>query len=252
MADEDETHAAIRDQALENVEDLRLHGDIERRGRLVRDQHIRLADQHHRDHHALAHAARNLVRVEIIDATGLADLHSLQHGDRPLAGLCGADPRVDTIGFRDLLADGHNRVQRELWILHHHRDVLAAQGPPLGPAHLAHVLAAIGQSIRQHLARPGYEIEDRAAGHRLAGTGFADDCKFLAAEREGQPAYGLDDPRRRMEADAEVLDLDQRAFGCRVHAHQWASSTSRSPSPSRLKPSATRQIAMPGKAATHH
>ena len=46
-----------------SADDLRLHRDVERGGRLVRDDQPRLAGQRERDHHALAHAARELVRV---------------------------------------------------------------------------------------------------------------------------------------------------------------------------------------------
>jgi hypothetical protein len=44
-------------------QDLRLDGHVERGGRLVGDQQRRVAGQRHGDHHALAHAARQLVRV---------------------------------------------------------------------------------------------------------------------------------------------------------------------------------------------
>ena len=47
----------------EQVHDLRLHRHVERRGRLVGDQHLRVQRQRHRDHDALAHAAGELVRV---------------------------------------------------------------------------------------------------------------------------------------------------------------------------------------------
>src|SRR3546814_17068634 len=44
---------------------LRLNGDIERGGRLVRQQQLRPAGQRHGDHHPLAHAAGELVRVVV-------------------------------------------------------------------------------------------------------------------------------------------------------------------------------------------
>jgi hypothetical protein len=75
VADEDQAHAALGDEIVEDLEDLELDGDVERRGRLVGDQDVGLGDQHHRDHHALAHAARDLVRIELVDAPRLADLH---------------------------------------------------------------------------------------------------------------------------------------------------------------------------------
>ena len=45
------------------LQDLRLRGDVERGGRLVGDQQRRLEHQRHRDHDALALAARELVRI---------------------------------------------------------------------------------------------------------------------------------------------------------------------------------------------
>ena len=47
----------------EQLEDLRLDGDIERRRRLVGDDQSRVRHERHRDHGSLAHAARELVRI---------------------------------------------------------------------------------------------------------------------------------------------------------------------------------------------
>ncbi len=51
--------------SLDEAEDLRLRRHVERGGRLVGDQERRVVDERHRDHHALAHAARELVRVVV-------------------------------------------------------------------------------------------------------------------------------------------------------------------------------------------
>ena len=53
----------LGDEGAQQVEDLRLDRDVERRRRLVGDQQLRLAGERHRDHRALAHAARELVRI---------------------------------------------------------------------------------------------------------------------------------------------------------------------------------------------
>ena len=58
---------------VEQVEDLRLHRDVERGGRLVGEQQLRAARERDRDHHALAHAAGELVRVLAQAALGLGD-----------------------------------------------------------------------------------------------------------------------------------------------------------------------------------
>ena len=52
-------------QRAHQLEDLRLDGDVERGGGLVGDQEPRVAGERHRDHHALAHAARELVRIVV-------------------------------------------------------------------------------------------------------------------------------------------------------------------------------------------
>ena len=49
--------------SFKQLEDLRLHGDVERGGRLVGDQQVGLIGERHRDHHALALAAGELVRI---------------------------------------------------------------------------------------------------------------------------------------------------------------------------------------------
>ena len=50
-------------QPLDQLEDLRLHGHVERGRGLVGDQQLRVVGQRHGDHRALAHAAGELVRV---------------------------------------------------------------------------------------------------------------------------------------------------------------------------------------------
>ena len=54
-----------RAQAVDEVEDLRLHGDVERGRRLVGDEQLRIAGERHGDHHALALAAGELVRIAV-------------------------------------------------------------------------------------------------------------------------------------------------------------------------------------------
>ena len=67
VRDQDHGGPALRLQLADQVEDLRLRRDVERRRRLVGDEKRGLVDERHRDHHALAHAARELVRV-VVDA----------------------------------------------------------------------------------------------------------------------------------------------------------------------------------------
>ena len=67
VRDQDHGRVEVVVQAVDQLEDLRLDRHVERRRRLVGDQDVRVARERHRDHRALAHAARELVRV-VVDA----------------------------------------------------------------------------------------------------------------------------------------------------------------------------------------
>jgi hypothetical protein len=68
----------------EQLSDLGLDRGIERRRRLVRDQQIRLDQQGHGDHDALAHAAAELVGIVSKSPLRIGDADLAQHVGRPL------------------------------------------------------------------------------------------------------------------------------------------------------------------------
>ncbi len=104
-----------------------LHRDVERRCRLVGDQQFGPGDQHHGDHDALAHAAGDLVRIEVADALGIADLHRLQHFQRPLARLAPRRRRSCVRSASTICRPmRHHRVERKFRVLQDHGDALAA------------------------------------------------------------------------------------------------------------------------------
>ena len=63
VGDEKHGHPETRLDVLEQFQDLRLHGDVERRRRFVGNEQIGLIRQCHRDHHPLTLAAGELVRI---------------------------------------------------------------------------------------------------------------------------------------------------------------------------------------------
>ena len=65
VGDEQHRHAEARFHFGEELQDLRLHGDVERRRRLVGDEQVGLVGERHRDHDALALPARELVRIGV-------------------------------------------------------------------------------------------------------------------------------------------------------------------------------------------
>ena len=85
VGDQHDRSALVVAQFSQQVEDLRLHGDVERGGRLVGDQDFGLAGERHRDHHALAHAAGELVRIFVdapVRAPGMRTARSISIGAR--------------------------------------------------------------------------------------------------------------------------------------------------------------------------
>ena len=71
----------------EQLEDLGLDGHVERGGRLVGDQDVGVAGERHGDHHPLALAAGELVRVAVDAALRLGDADEAQQLEDARAGL---------------------------------------------------------------------------------------------------------------------------------------------------------------------
>ncbi len=78
VGDEQHGHAEPRLHLGEQLQDLRLHGDVEGRGRLVGDEQVRLVGERHGDHDALALPARELVRISAEAALRLADADEIE------------------------------------------------------------------------------------------------------------------------------------------------------------------------------
>src|SRR6185437_10544635 len=91
--------------------------------------------------------------------------------------------------------------------------------------------------------RLGQKAQERHEADALPTARLADDAQHLAlAERERETVDGVDGAVVRLEADREVLHLQQR----RAHRVVLGSRMSRSPSPSRLNDSEQKKMARPG------
>ena len=82
----------LRLHALQHLEHLRLDRHVERRRRLVRDQERRRVRDRHRDHRALAHAARELVRIVVVPRVRVRDADEPQQLDHARPSPCRSAP----------------------------------------------------------------------------------------------------------------------------------------------------------------
>ena len=198
-------------EVAQQFQNLRLHGDVERGGRLVGDQELRPADQRRRDHHALAHAAGELVRIVVDAPLRRGDADAAQHLDGPRPRLLLADVGVDAQRLGDLVADGKHRIERAHRLLKDHRDAAAADR-----AHRAGAARGEIDAVEHDRAVEAGEIvrqqpQDRKAGDGLAAAAFADDADaFARRDVEIDLARRLPDALRGLEADAEPAHRHQR------------------------------------------
>ena len=173
VRDEDVGQAEVALQVLEQVQDLRLHGDVERRDRLVADDQLRVDRERAGDADALALAAGELVREAVVVLrVETDDLEQLLHA--PLDLGVGADA-VHLERLADDEADALARVQRSVRILedHHH---LAAHRAHLGARELGDVAALEDDPPGGRLQ----QLHDAAGQRGLPAAGLADDAERLA------------------------------------------------------------------------
>ena len=143
VGDEHDRHPVLGLGVHQQREDLLLGGDVERGGRLVGEQQLRFGRDRDRDHHPLAHAAGELMRIGGEAALRRRHPDLVEQLDRAPAGLPLAEAAALAQRLDHLVADREDRVQARGRVLEDHRD--------LGPAEL-------GQTVlggrRQVLAEP--------------------------------------------------------------------------------------------------
>ena len=177
VRDEDHGQLALGRRGPEQLHDDRLHRDVQRRGDLVADQHVRLGDQGAGDRDPLPLAAGQLIRDS---GTGSCppSATSSQHLGDPVGLLAAgqAEEALHRLGHD--LADGLPRVERGIRVLEHVLDL---------PQHLP----------RDGAGRPGPAAR-RAASPRRSSP--------AAARRCSGPAWSCPSrtrrPRRRSPARA--------------------------------------------------
>ena len=211
MGDHQDRRAELLLDVVEQLEDLRLHGDVQRRGRLVGDQQLRPAADRHRDHHPLAHAARQLVRIAARAPLRLGDADPVEqrHGVGEGLGIGSVLVEHDRLG--DLVAGGEHRVERGHRLLEDHRRLASAHPAKASFGGVGQLLAVEADRAAGELAgRRGDQPHDRQRGDRLAAARFPDDAQRLAlGGRQAHLVQRRDLAVAGAEGDAQVLDLEQ-------------------------------------------
>ena len=126
VGDEEHRHLVALLEGGHEIHDLALYGDVERGGRLIGNQQLRLAGDRHRDHHALLLAAGELERIGVKPPLGLGDTDLHQQFHSAAAQRASCEPEVLAQHFADLEAHREDRVERAHRLLEDHGDLLAA------------------------------------------------------------------------------------------------------------------------------
>ena len=231
VRDQQERHARLRAQVFEQLQDLQADRGVERRGRLVGDEELRIAGERHGDHRALALPAGELMRIAARAPLGIVDPHAAHCPDGLGPGLRPAQFAVQLDRLDDLVADRIDRVQRGHRLLEDHRDVAPPQLAQLLGGHFQDLLP-----VEQNLpgqARALDQAQRRERSHRLAGSRLADQRQLLpGVEREAHP---VDHPTGA-EVDAEIAHFEQ-AHSASPSSTLRGSSASRNASPMRISSS---------------
>ena len=154
-----------------------------------------------------------------------------------------ADALVQEDRLADLVADGHDRVERAHRLLEDHGDVAAADIRH-ARARQAQKVDALEHDAPAHDAagRLGDKPQDRQRRDRLCRNRIRRRCRRPpGCDLEADAVDGADGAALRAELDRKILDREER----RRHHAVSGSSTSRTASPSTLKASTTTVMAKP-------
>ena len=221
VGDENDGQLVLDLHLLEQLQNLRLNGHVQRGGGFVADQDLRVAGHGNGDDDALAHTAGKFMGVLAEAHFGVRNAHVPQVFQRLFLGSLAVQPLMQLHGLHDLIADGLQRVQAGHGVLHDHGDLMAADAEPVL------FLFQVGQA--DGLAVVGTEVVDGAGGDgavgvqqahealgedALARTGFAHNGEdFAVVDVEVDAPDGVEHFSTQIELDVQTLDRkDQLIF----------------------------------------
>ena len=205
VGDEDDGRAGFTLGLAQHFEHLGLDRHVQCGGRFVGDDHVRVVGNGHGDHHALAHAAGELVREGLQAALRVRDADQVHELDGAVVNLLFGHLRI--VGdqrFLDLVADGEHRGQSGERVLEDHGDALATDLAHLKIGLAEQFLAVVGDGALDAGVLV-QQAHDGHGGHGLAGAGLAHDAEGLAGVQvEVHAAHRVHGAGFGGEADGEV------------------------------------------------
>ena len=202
----------LRLQVRDEVEHLGLDRRVEPGRRLVEDEERGILRERHRDHDALLHAARELVRVAATSPS--RDRRSARVPERSRArvrdaSLCDAPSTVNASAT--CAPDPDRRVQGRAGVLVDHRDrVVRGSSRSLAPLKRENVAPGDRDRPPGHAPVPREVADDRERCRRLPASRLAHEAVRLSApDLEGDAAQHLSVAPADAVDDVEVAELER-------------------------------------------
>ena len=210
MGDQHQRHAAFALQAAQQIEDLRLDGDVKRGGGFIGDQQLRVAGDGHGNHDPLVHATRQLVWVGLQAGLRVRNTHLLKQLDG--AALCrlAVHAEVDPEGLGQLKTDRKTGIEAGGRFLKNHGHIFAGQAVAFFRGQAQQVVA-----IKAHLAGRdspgvGHQAHQGHHGHALSRARLANDAQHITRiQRQADALDGMQHAAARGELDGQVFDFEQ-------------------------------------------
>ncbi len=210
VGDDQHRHVQLGLQVLDDFQDLRLDGDVQRGARFVGDQQGGAAHQRHGDHRPLAHAAGKLVRVFADPLCRFGNSDGIQKVAGRIYRLGFGEILVQTQAFGDLPADGVDRIERCHRVLEDHRDVLTPDLFKLAFFQSGQIAPLKVDAVGAGDAVPGRQAEDRMAGGAFPAAAFTDDpMRYAPFDGERDVANGLHHLVLGAEGHVQIFDFQQ-------------------------------------------
>ena len=190
VGDEHDRHSPLPLQLAQQIQDLRLRGDVQRRRRLVGDQQARIAGKRDRDHRPLAQPAAQFEGIFVDAAFGFRDAYAAQRFDSPASCLLLAHRIVQKYRLGKLRADrmhgrerGHGLLKDQADVSASNRTHLTAVGLELDQVGLRSVGASQHDLAVDDATGTVDDAQDRLRRDAFAAAALADDAQRFARRR---------------------------------------------------------------------